>query len=69
VAGFVDPEVQILDLSNNYWGTTDTGLIDDWIWDGNDDPEVHAFVDYEPFAGQPIPTEQRTWGEVKNLYR
>jgi len=37
--------------------------------DGYDDPSIHAIVDFAPFSGQPLPSEQKSWGEVKNLYR
>jgi hypothetical protein len=39
------------------------------IWDGNDDPSIHGFVLYEPFATSQIGTEQQSWGQVKALYR
>jgi hypothetical protein len=66
---FPNPPDVIIDLSNNYWGTTDTDTINAWIWDGNDTPYIHAFVQYEPFANAPIGTEQQSWGRVKALYR
>ncbi len=58
-----------VDLTHNYWGTTDPAQIAEWIWDGNDDPSTWVIVDFEPFIGGPIPAESRTWGEVKDLYR
>jgi len=66
---FRDPPVQMMDLSGNYWGTSDSGQISEWIWDGNDDPSILAFVEYEPFSSTPLGSEAKTWGEVKNLYR
>ena len=58
-----------LDLTGNYWGTTDAEQISAWIRDGYDDPSVHAFVDFEPFEQQPIGTESATMGRVKAMYR
>jgi hypothetical protein len=69
LACYVSPPVVVLDLTDNFWGTTDANQIAQWIWDGNDDPAIHGFVDFEPFAGGPIPSDERSWGEVKNLYR
>jgi hypothetical protein len=58
-----------VDLTGNYWGTDDPAQIAAWIWDGNDDPSIHGFVDFEPFTDGPIPTEESSWGAVKDLYR
>jgi len=63
-----DPVVQ-LDLTGNYWGTADSTTIAGWIHDGNDDPSIHAFVQYEPFSAVPLPTEKKSLGGVKGLYR
>ena len=57
------------DLTNNWWGTTDTAVIDEWIRDGHDDPSVSAFVLYEPFHGGPVSNEDMSWGGVKSLFR
>ena len=66
---FLNPPDVIIDLSDNYWGTTSTDSISEWIWDGNDDSAIHAFVNYEPFSDHPHPTEKKSLGEVKALYR
>jgi len=47
---FLNPPDVILDLSENYWGTMDTDTIEEWIRDGHDDPDIHAFVDFEPIS-------------------
>ena len=57
-----------INLENNYWGTTDTALLDQWIYDGNDDDNVDLFVDYLPLANGPVRTEGATWGAVKSLF-
>ncbi len=62
-------EPWILDLSNNYWGTTDTALLDQFIYDGNDDPYTDIYVNYLPLADGPVATETTTWGAVKSLFR
>jgi hypothetical protein len=61
-------EPRIIHLENNYWGTTDTALLDQYIFDGNDDPDVDIFVDYLPLADGPVPTSPATWGAVKSLF-
>jgi hypothetical protein len=58
-----------LDLTGNWWGTTDTAYIAEHIWDGHDDPQVRIFFDYEPIADGPIPTEGQTWSQVKERFR
>jgi len=63
------PEPRIINLENNYWGTTDTALLDQWIYDGNDNENVDIFIDYLPLADGPVLTESTTWGAVKSLFR
>ena len=61
------PQPRIINLENNYWGTTDTALLDQWIYDGNDNEDVDIFIDYLPLADGPVQTESTTWGAVKSL--
>ena len=63
------PEPRIIDLENNYWGTTDTTLLDQWVLDGNDNEDIDIFIDYLPLADGPVQTESTTWGAVKSLFR
>ena len=57
------------DLTNNYWGTTDQAMIQSWIIDSHDDFNIYATVLYTPFAGQSVPAETTTWGDLKALFR
>ena len=59
----------LLDLRNNYWGTTDRDQIADWILDGNDIEGLETYVLFEPYLDQPTPNEELSWGELKELYR
>jgi hypothetical protein len=54
-----------IDLEDNFWGLTDAPAIAAAIKDGNDDPGIHAFVDFEPFEMGPIPTDEQSFGELK----
>lgn len=56
------------DLKNNHWGTTDLEEIEEYIIDGNDDPEVNMFVLFDPIADDPVRTESRTWSSIKSLF-
>ena len=58
-----------IDLTNNYWGTSDSEQIAEWIEDGHDDPGIDGFVLYEPFSAGPMGSKRKSWGAVKNLYR
>lgn len=58
-----------LDLTNNFWYTTESDSISAWIWDGVDDPEIQTIVQYEPFSLVPIPTERKSMGGLKSLFR
>ena len=57
------------DLSNNYWGATDAATIQSWIIDHADNSQIGATVLYSPFAGQSVPTESTSWGDLKALFR
>jgi len=45
----------ILDATNNYWGTTNTGTIDSWILDGNDDIGIRGVIEYSPILTESHP--------------
>jgi len=57
-----------IDMENNFWGYAYAGLIDNYIWDYKDDPSLMVEVDYDPFAGGSVPSEDESWGSVKALY-
>lgn len=57
------------DMADNYWGTTDEATIQSWIIDHGDNPSIGATVIYSPFAGQSVPTESTSWGDLKALWR
>jgi hypothetical protein len=62
-------EIVTNDLSNNYWGTSDPDTIAAWIWDYNDDPVTRAYIDYNPFSGSSVPTEEKSFGSIKAMFR
>ena len=69
VNGFTSPPAVEIDFRNNYWGTTDPLELAARIKDGNDDPSIYAHVLYEPFSNVPMSNEERSWGEIKALYK
>ena len=42
-----------IDLTRNWWGSTDVKTIEASIWDGTDDPALGS-VDFEPYAMEPF---------------
>jgi hypothetical protein len=62
-------EITTNDLTNNYWGTTDTDLIAEWIWDHNDDTSLRGIIDFLPIADGPVPTDSATLGGIKAMFR
>jgi len=62
------PNPPEIDLTNNYWGTTDPAQIAEWIHDANDDPQVTGVVLFEPFAEQSVPTAKSSIGRLKSRY-
>jgi nitrous oxidase accessory protein NosD len=57
------------DFTGNYWGTADAGIIADNIYDLNDDINVRAIIDFNPFAEQPVPAQSSSIGELKSQFR
>lgn len=60
---------QVHDFSNNYWGTTSEAQIRAWIFDHSDNGAIGGTVLYTPFAGQSVPSETTSWGDLKALWR
>ena len=58
-----------LDFTDNYWGTDNPDSIQAWIRDRNDSEDACYFVDYEPFSDVPLPTERKTMGGLKAMFR
>jgi hypothetical protein len=44
-----------MDASQNYWGTTNTTIIDSMIYDNNDDVSCSSFINYLPLLDVPDP--------------
>jgi hypothetical protein len=44
-----------MDASQNYWGTTNTTIIDSMIYDNNDDGSCSSFINYLPLLDAPEP--------------
>lgn len=57
------------DVTNNFWGTAEASDVMSWILDSNDDATICATVLFSPFAGQSVPVEAMTWGELKAIFR
>ena len=62
--GFIQHE-----LRNNFWDTDDPAVIESLILDVHDDPNIHAEVLFEPFAGGPVGKENASWGNLKAMWR
>jgi len=58
----------VINMENNYWGYAYADLIDRYIWDHNDDPNLMVLIDYDPFAGSSVPAREESWGSVKAMY-
>ena len=69
LGGYVNPPADVLDFSNNYWGSAEADSIAAWIWDENDDSHVQGEVVFEPFSPVPLPDEKKSLGDVKRMFR
>jgi hypothetical protein len=45
--------------TENYWGTQDTQIIDQFIYDRNDDITCAGYIDYLPALTEPHPNTPR----------
>ena len=68
-SGYSGTDTMVLDLRNNYWGTTSAEQVSGWILDYNDDHDLHSQVLYLPMASGPLPTESTTLGGLKAMFR
>lgn len=50
-----DFESANMNATENYWGTLDTAIIDEEIYDSNDDIRVKNHIDYLPILTSPHP--------------
>ncbi|MBC8425380.1 right-handed parallel beta-helix repeat-containing protein [bacterium] len=66
---YISQPHDILDFTGNYWGTTSADSISAAIWDGHDDPEIHAYVDFTPFSPTPVAGERKSWSDLKSMFR
>ncbi len=57
------------DLTNNWWGTTDTDSIEAWILDIHDNPDEHVEILYDPILESPVPSEKKSMSDLKSLFR
>ena len=58
----------VVDLRNNWWGTTEIAQISAWIQDGSDDPDRGSQVLFEPILQQSVATPARSLSELKSLF-
>ena len=51
---FYNDKLDDVNAENNYWGTDNSTIIAESIYDKSDDPSKGA-VDFEPFRHEPVP--------------
>ena len=71
LGGYPQLPDRFVDMTGNYWGTANPDSISAWIVDGHDivSPQIHGFVNFQPFSSAPVPTERTSLGGVKALFR
>ncbi len=60
---------QVLDMSDNYWGTDNPDSIQAWIFDAADSDSACYLIDYTPFRNESTPARRESLGGVKSLFR
>lgn len=59
-----------LDMSNNWWGTSDPDSIQSWIYDSSDQPtRPYYYVQWSPYRSVPLAVQRTRLGDVKALFR
>lgn len=61
--------MDLVNLGNNYWGTTDIEEIQTWIFDGHDSDRVNLYITFLPLADGPVSTEATTLDGLKAMFR
>lgn len=65
-----DPDsVYYLDMTNNWWGTSEPDSIRAWIEDGHDVPGLPCIVEWEPLLVEEVPTKSTKLGGLKSFFR
>lgn len=58
-----------IDMGGNYWSEhSNAAALDSLIYDGNDDPNIHVIVNYEPIRMESMPAEKKSLGGLKALF-
>ena len=57
-----------LDFRNNWWGTTDSTQIAEWIVDATDDPFRGETVEWWPILSHPVSAEKTSLGALKRRF-
>ena len=58
-----------MDLTGNYWGTTDPEVIAEGILDHNDNEDLGFFIQFEPFSSEPLAEEKPSLDGFKAMFR
>lgn len=61
--------LMMIDLTNNFWGTTDAASVAAAICDNHCRRDLQCKVVYEPFRGTPLPTDGTSWGDLEAMFR
>jgi len=68
-AGGSQFDPRTIDLSSNWWGTSDLDQIEEWIHHAPDDPTGNGLtVDYVPIYLGPVPVEGSSMGTLKSSF-
>lgn len=62
-------EYHNIDMSNNWWGTTDPDSIGAWIEDGMDDEEWPYYIVWRPFLDGTVSAEEKSLNDIKAFFR
>ena len=58
-----------MDLTGNYWGTSDPEVIAEGILDHNDNEDLGFFIQFEPFSSEPLAEENPSLDGFKAMFR
>jgi len=65
---YLEGSTATIDMGNNYWfENSNAAALDSLIYDGNDDPNIHVIVNYEPIRTESVPVEGESRGGLKAL--
>ena len=58
-----------IDMTNNWWGTSDPDSIQAWILDRSDNELIGTVIEWDPFNDESVAVEKKSLGGLRSMFR